>query len=308
MCFDEYMHSMLSVLIPVYNFNIVSLVKEINRQAMDAGIPYEIMALDDGSDINCREQNRVISGWNGVRYEELPENIGRSRIRNKMASMASFPWLLFLDCDSQVVRNDYLAEYIQHAKGEGIVCGGRIYRNTRPETPEQYLRWKYGKKREEKPASVRNLKPWNSFMTNNFMASARVFERLIFDEGIERYGHEDTFFGIGLRRMNIPVLHIDNPLLHIGLESNAAFLAKTQEGIENLSLLMKMKKEYTGELMAMVKLLRHFSFLERTRTLRLFSCLFSGCKKMLVSNILSRHPSLLIFDLYKLGFFVGKNH
>jgi glycosyltransferase involved in cell wall biosynthesis len=295
---------MLSILIPVYNFNIVPLVKEIRKQAIDKGIQYEIMVFDDGYSDPFREQNRMIREWDNIRYEELPENIGRSKIRNKMAALAAFPWLLFLDCDSQVVSNDYISQYLPYCSGQGVVCGGRTYQQGKPEISDQVLRWKYGKKRETKPASVRNLKPWNSFMTNNFMIQAQVLRIVRFDESIAGYGHEDTFFGIELKRKNIPVLHIDNPLLHIGLESNTLFLDKTLEGVKNLNLLMHKRKEYEGELILTVRLLRHFSFLRKNHVLRFYASLFAGIKKILMSNIMSRHPGLLLFDLYKLGIFV----
>jgi len=303
-----YFNAMLSILIPVYNFNVVPLVGEIRQQALNAGIPYEIIVVDDRSDAPFTEQNRAIREWNDIRYEELPVNIGRSKIRNKMAGMAAYPWLVFLDCDSQIVQGDYISAYLKNCTGQGVVCGGRTYKNVRPENPGQYLRWKYGRKREQKAASARNLKPWNSFMTNNFMVSARVFQQVNFDESIEKYGHEDTFFGIELKRKKIPVLHIDNPLLHIGLESNAVFLAKTMDGIENLSLLMQQKKEYRDELVATVKLLRHFAFLKKTGTRMCYAFLFKGFKKMLMSNLMGHHPCLLFFDLCKLGFFVEKNY
>jgi len=299
---------MLSILIPVYNFNVVHLVGEIRQQALNTGIPYEIIVVDDGSDIQWKEQTRVIREWNDIRYEELPVNIGRSKIRNKMAGMAAYPWLIFLDCDSQIIQGDYISAYLRHCTGQGVVCGGRTYRNVKPENPDQYLRWKYGRKREQKPASVRNIKPWNSFMTNNFLIAARVFQQVKFDESIERYGHEDTFFGIELKRKKIPVLHIDNPLLHTGLESNAVFIAKTMDGMENLNLLMQQKKEYRDELVSTVKLLGHFALLEKTGILKCYAFLFTGFKKMLMSNIMSQNPCLLFFDLYKLGYFVEKNY
>jgi GT2 family glycosyltransferase len=297
---------MLSILIPVYNFNVVPLVGEIRQQSLNTGIPYEIIVVDDRSDAPFAEQNRVIREWHDIRYEELPVNIGRSKIRNKMAGMAAFPWLLFLDCDSQIVQRDYISAYLKNCTGQGVVCGGRTYRNTRPENPDQYLRWKYGRKREQKPAVVRNLRPWNSFMTNNFLISADIFEQVSFDENIKKYGHEDTFFGIELRRKGIPVLHIDNPLIHIGLESNKVFLDKTLEGVENLSLLMRQEKEYLDELTSTIRLLGHFSFLKRTRTVKLYGTLFTGFKKLLLSNLMSHHPSLFFFDLYKLGFLAEK--
>ncbi|MBN2273055.1 MAG: glycosyltransferase [Bacteroidales bacterium] len=297
---------MLSILIPVYNFNVVPLVREVYNQVTESDIMFEIIILDDCSDVHFKEQNRTIKDWKHVKYEELSVNIGRSKIRNKMAGMAAYPWLLFLDCDTQIVRNDYIAAYLEYCDGEIVVCGGRTYRDTKPENHDHYLRWKYGINREQKPAAVRNLRPWHSFMTNNFLMAASVFKQVSFDESIVKYGHEDTFFGIELRRKKIPVLHIDNPLVHIGLESGVEFLAKTKEGVENLYQLLQHKAGYKEELISGIKLLAHFSILKRTRTLQVYWLFFRIMKKVILSNVLGRRPCLLLFDLCKLGFLIEK--
>ncbi|RME04221.1 MAG: glycosyltransferase family 2 protein, partial [Bacteroidetes bacterium] len=41
---------MLSILIPIYNFNVVELVMELHRQATELDEPVEILAFDDGSE------------------------------------------------------------------------------------------------------------------------------------------------------------------------------------------------------------------------------------------------------------------
>jgi GT2 family glycosyltransferase len=292
---------MLSILIPVYNFNIVELAREIHRQAVCSGIAFEILFADDGSCLSCKEENRFVDEWKDVRYEELATNIGRARIRNKLAGMARFPWLLFLDCDSLIVRPDYIVSYLARCEKEAVICGGRTYADRKPEDPERYLRWHYGRTREQKSAVDRNRRPWNSFMTNNFAIARSVFDRVTFDESITQYGHEDTFFGFELQRKGIPVIHIDNPLVHTGLETNAEFLKKTQEGITNLTMLMHQKTAYRKEMVSGIKLLMHFSWLKCFHLLALFQWLYAGLKKRIRVNLMSRHPSLLLFDIYKLG-------
>jgi len=293
---------MLSILIPVYNFNIVKLAGEIHNQAVGSGVAFEILILDDGSGLSNKEENRIAGSWKDVRYEELETNIGRARIRNKMAGMARFPWLLFLDCDSRIERPDYIVTYLALCKAVAVICGGRTYSDRKPEDPAQYLRWYYGRKREQKSAADRNRRPWNSFMTNNFAIARSVFDRVTFDESIDKYGHEDTFFGFELQRRNIPVIHIDNPLDHIGLESNTEFLEKTREGVSNLIMLAHHKTAYKNEMVSGIKLLRHFTWLQRSRLLALFQLFFARFKKRILPNLMSRHPNLLLFDIYKLGF------
>lgn len=297
---------MLSILIPVYNFNIVELVREIHLQAAGSGKSFEILIVDDGSSLSCKEENRIVGDWKHVRYEELATNIGRARIRNKMAGMAVFPWLLFLDCDAQVARPDYIVSYLKRCENEVVICGGRIYAERKPANPAYYLRWYYGRMREQKSAPDRNCRPWNSFMTNNFVIARSVFDRITFDESIYQYGHEDTVFGIELQHKGIPVIHIDNPLVHIGLETSGEFMKKTQEGVSNLAMLMHQNTACRKDMLSGIKLLRHYSWLTRFHLLPLFLLFFAGYEKQIRNNLMGRHPRLFLFDLYKLGLLAEK--
>ena len=56
---------MLSILIPVYNFNIVELAREIHHQAVSSGVAFEILIVDDGSVLSCKEENRKVSQLEG---------------------------------------------------------------------------------------------------------------------------------------------------------------------------------------------------------------------------------------------------
>jgi hypothetical protein len=52
----------LSILIPVYNYNCVALVKALQQQAENCNIDYEILVGDDGSDNAVTlSQNREIN-------------------------------------------------------------------------------------------------------------------------------------------------------------------------------------------------------------------------------------------------------
>ncbi len=208
---------MISILIPVYNCNIVSLVNELHNQASVASVPVEIIVVDDCSSELLRDQNKDVNKLPGVKFIELEKNIGRASIRNKLAGMASFPTLLFMDCDSEVPDPDYIKNYLPYCGKEVVVCGGRIYRPVPPDEPEMMLRWLYGIKREQLPANVRSKDPYHSFMTNNFLISRSILSQIRFDESLVQYGHEDTLFGFELKKKGIPVIHIQNPLIHTGL-------------------------------------------------------------------------------------------
>ncbi len=293
---------MLSILIPVYNFNIVLLVNALHRQVLNAEIPFEIIVLDDCSSELLRDQNKGVGKLKYVRFTELDKNIGRARIRNRLADMAKYSSLLFMDCDSEVPDDQYINRYIPYVGHEVVVCGGRAYKPEQPEEPEYFLRWLYGLSHEQVPAHKRTKHPYRSFMTNNFMISKSILTQVHFDESIVKYGHEDTLFGLELKKRNIPIIHIQNPLIHIGLETTTEYLIKTGESIENLVKLVKsgkIDKKYYDD----IRILRYFAFLKKYGLSKIFIRIFSSLYNPLYHNMSGSNPSLFLFGLYKLTLF-----
>ena len=74
----------VSVLIPVYNYGIFSLVQELRAQCARAELTYEIICLDDASEETFRIKNRAVARLEHVDYEELPGNISRAAMRNAL--------------------------------------------------------------------------------------------------------------------------------------------------------------------------------------------------------------------------------
>ena len=98
---------MLSILIPVYNFNISNLVHALVDQIKDNSIEAEIIIVDDASDSQI-ESNHELQQLPFVTFEQLTQNIGRSKIRNYLASKARYNYLLFIDCDASIYSSHYL--------------------------------------------------------------------------------------------------------------------------------------------------------------------------------------------------------
>lgn len=290
---------MLSVLIPVYNFDVRELVHELNRQCSESGKPYEIILFDDYSELKYRTKNRDLSSLEFVSITELESNVGRSVIRNRLANQAKFEHLLFLDCDSKIEHPDFIARYLQKINGRSIFFGGRSYEKNAPESPKKFLRWLYGVEREVVPATERMKNPFRSFMTNNFLIPKHFFQKVRFNESLSGYGHEDTLFGYDLKQHQLRIEHIDNPLCHIGLEDAEEFLEKTEQGVKNLAFLFKMKF-----LPEDVRLIASYQTLRTFYLLGAYSFIFKKLKKRLYTNLTGPSPKLSNLDLLKLGLFV----
>lgn len=287
---------MLSVLIPVYDFDVREFARTLHAQCEEASIDFEIILLDDHSSSRYTIVNRELASLEKVKYQELPSNIGRAAIRNQLALLASYEYLLFADCDSEVPSKHYIRNYIKYLRPDHVLYGGRSYKPEPPSDRKLYLRWLYGIQREVTPALIRQKRRYRSFMTNNFIIPAEVFKKIRFNETLTGYGHEDTLFGLELKKRNIDIDHLDNPLCHIGLETAEEFLAKTEEGVKNLAYLMKLKLINED-----VKLAETYNTLKKLHLTGLFLKIFDRVERKFIRNLRSNNPSLRNFDLYKLG-------
>lgn len=285
---------MLSILIPAYNYDLTALVKDLHEQGEAGDVPFEIICLDDDSGPNFKAKNSVINGYESATYEELSRNVGRSKIRNLLAEKAKYEYLLFMDCDSKVVHQDYLKAYVDRLEPNTLLYGGRCYQKEAPAEANLMLHWKYGSEREAKSAAQRQLKPYHSFMTNNFLIPKKVFDAIKFDESLLQYGHEDTLFGLELLQRSIPIHHFDNPLEHTGLEKSVVFLNKTKQALENLDALYSKNKGIE------TRLLSYFNKMQGLGLHHLLGLFHLTGGKYIRNNLNSSNPSLFLFDLYKL--------
>jgi len=258
----------------------------------------EIRVYDDKSHEDYREDNRSIFNNSNVIYKELPQNIGRSAIRNKLAAESSGNSILFLDGDVKVIKSNFLKNYYGYHADNKVVVGGIKYADELPNILYK-LSWKYGKLRETVSAKERQLYPYRSFMTGNVLIPRDLMIENPFDEQIDGYGHEDTKFGYQLQKRKFPILHIDNPVQHDGLENSQEFLTKTKTGIENLIALWK-RMDYCIDFEAAVKLLKTAKKFNKPiiRSFMIFS--FSLLRKTVEKNLQSNFPNLILFDYYKL--------
>lgn len=289
---------MISILIPIYNYSCRQLVDSLAKQCQELSIVYEIVCIDDAStDLVIRRENESISSIQGVKYTELTQNKGRQKIRALLASQANYSWLLFLDCDQSIERN-FVARYftVLSSCSSGLIYGGRKY--SRNVSPEFYFRWLYGTKREQKDARYRAKHPYKTFMTNNFCISKDLFLSIPQDHLLQGYGYEDSFISYILKAQGIPIIHIDNPATHIGLEKRDKFLENTKNAMKNVSYLSRMYEIPKN----------HIQILDVLQTLHFFRIdglillILKRCMPLLNRNINGSHPNLFLFDLWKLHY------
>ncbi|GAA4885952.1 glycosyltransferase [Flaviramulus aquimarinus] len=289
---------MLTALIPTYNYDIYPLVVELESQLRKANIVFEILCIDDGSLSDLNKENQKINALKNSLFIENKTNIGRSAIRNLLAKKAKHEWLLFLDADTQISNKKFIENYIDEIKPSNqIVYGGICYQKNKPKK-NQMLRWVYGNKREALNVTQRNKDKYLRFLTLNFLIKKSVFDQVKFNESIPNSRHEDTLFAYDLKRSEINILHINNPVYHMGIETSKLFIKKSLESVDSIVHLTNnnlIPKKH-------IKIMKVYDFLKKTFLNSFLIYIYVKHNSFFEKNLLSSRPSLLVFDLYRLSY------
>ena len=305
-------HIDLSILLPSYNNVCVSLVQVLQRQAdalrgkLDKPFSYEIIVADDCStDAACIDANRVIGDMLHCRYLRMEQNVGRAQIRNVLISESRGDYVLLIDSDLFLCDDNYLYKYATSTADVvygGTRIGGKgfvmVDDEANTENLKGNLRYIYEKKAEPSHrAAFRQLRPNQEISVCNLYARRDIMEAHPFDSRFKAYGYEDVLFGKRLAESGIEVTHIDNPVLINEFESNSVFVKKTEEAIITLC-------RFEQDLEGYSNLKTKVTTLGRYIPLSLFRLWHRIMKNKEKRNLTGSKPSLLLFKLYKLGFFL----
>ena len=305
-------HIDLSILLPSYNNVCVSLVQVLQRQAdalrgkLDKPFRYEIIVADDCStDAACIDANRVIGDMLHCRYLRMEQNVGRAQIRNVLISESRGDYVLLIDSDLFLCDDNYLYKYATSTAD--VVYGGTriggegfamVDNEANTENLKGNLRYIYEKKAEPSHrATFRQLRPNQEISVCNLYARRDIMEAHPFDSRFKAYGYEDVLFGKRLAESGIEVTHIDNPVLINEFEPNSVFVKKTEEAILTLC-------RFEQDLEGYSNLKTKVTTLGRYIPLSLFRLWHRIMKNKEKRNLTGSKPSLLLFKLYKLGFFL----
>ncbi|MDB5255722.1 MAG: glycosyltransferase family 2 protein [Chitinophagaceae bacterium] len=285
----------LSVCIPVKDFNVHPLVDALLNEIHEKNLNVEILIVEDGSNESSKQLNASLLNKADVSLFSFEKNKGRSAARNFMAQKAKGEYLLFIDADSLPVSPSFLSIYLDQLLPHVIVSGGRHYSELY-RTKDRLLHWKYGIHRE----IISSLKSNRvGFQSNNFLISKVAFDTVQFDESLVLYGHEDTLFGSMAKAKGIKVQGIDNPVIHTSLETNEVFLSKSEEGIKSLLQIIDQQSSYPIGIEKEFRLWSTYTRMQSSGMTWVLS-LLSFCIKPIRFLLLHFSGPLVLFDFYKL--------
>ena len=289
---------MLSILITIYNYNLLPLVEDIHQQCLDLGITFEILTQDDASNSIHNLENEKINLLSHCSYVSLEKNVGYRENKNILVSQSKYENLLILDGDCILPFPNFIKNYVEQISDYEVVYGGRIHAEKAP-SKQQLLRWKYGKFMEDQTVDQRNENVYRATLFNNTLIKKTVFNRIKFDSSFKKYGHDDTLFSFELQKMKAKIKHIHNPVQHNDIDTNAVYVEKTKNSLDNLYQLYK-KQLITKEYSKMVNLVSKLHIFKMTY---LLAVLYSVFGKFIESQLKGNHPSLVVFNAFRLTYF-----
>lgn len=295
----------LSILIPCYNYDCSELVSALYKQAttLRAREPlfdFELILADDAStNKQTIAANVAACTPPECRISQREKNVGRAKNRNAAFAESKGEWLLIIDCDAQVVTDDFIERYWNDRHKADVVCGMLLTPATAPRGHE--LRHRYelqAERRGLRSVENRTRHPFAHFTVFNALLHQPVIGASLFDERCDEYGFEDTLLGFRLQAAGASILHTDNALLHKGINSNKSFLENTEASLRLLHRLNEPLLRKTRVVKATEKARKWY-------LLPFIRLMFQMTHTLLKKNLLGHSPSLFLFNLYKLGYYAN---
>ncbi len=225
----------LSVLIPYFKDDPVPALTALLKQS-EARKDIEILIYDDGSDdaaLNQQVCAAVKEAKSPVHLYMAHENRGRSFARNYLKSKARADWVLFLDADMRPENPDFITAYldsIQNSNADVIFGGFTVPAST--DDPERELHRAFSMVSDCLTLEERMAKGPQYVCSSNLCVKKDVINAEPFDPEFNGWGWEDSEWAARIAR-SYTLVHIDNPALHLGLETTDTLLRRFQSSGAN---------------------------------------------------------------------------
>lgn len=230
----------LSILSPVYRFDPSALVTALAKACQAApDLAVELVLVDDGSGdpaLLAKLEAAVMAFPAPASLVAFTANQGRSAARNRLTVEARAPWLLFLDCDMLPDSTDFLARWHQLIADTAppIAYGGFTTVQV-PDEPRLALARALAERVDCLPAAERTARGGVAVATSNLLVRADILRAVPFDAGFQGWGWEDVDWALRAHAAGHPVLHVDIPATHLGLDEPGTVLRKFAQAGPNFA-------------------------------------------------------------------------
>lgn len=228
----------ISVLIPFLRDDPQELLRQLNSEAPALSGAVELILLDDGTadaDLTTRLQATIDAVHLPIRLITLATNEGRAKGRNRLTTAARGEAYLFLDSDMRPDTAVFLQSWLRLVTDSApAVAFGGFSLDQAPTDARFAVHRALSGASECLPASQRTLTPEKYVYTSNLLVRRDVFTAEAFDPGFSGWGWEDVEWAMRVSR-RFPVVHIDNPATHMGLDTVEDLARKFDQGAGNFA-------------------------------------------------------------------------
>ena len=215
----------LSVLIPFYKDNASTLLQDLDVQITNN--PIEVLFYDDGTGdpvLTVQMRGGIQTAKGAVKLITNAANQGRSAARNGLFEAARADWVLFLDADMRPSGDNFLENYLRLVETDStdIIFGG-FEVETHQADPDRDLHRALSEISDCLTLDERQAGGPQYVASSNLCVRRQVLEIEPFDSGFTGWGWEDSEWAARVSKL-FTLVHVDNPAIHLGLETTATLL------------------------------------------------------------------------------------
>ncbi len=238
----------LSVLIPFYKDDPRTLLKELSDISPQS---VEILIYDDGTGDTALTQSlskQIQATNNSIKLLSAQKNKGRSFGRNALFNAAKADWVLFLDADMRPMSTNFLNKYLEiitQNKADIIFGGFKVLSERGPSETEIHRVMSLTSDCED--AAARQALGPKNVASSNLCIRKKVLIKAPFDDRFTGWGWEDSEWAARASK-TFKLVHIDNPALHLGLETTDTLLRRFKTSGHNYARFTKKHPEIAKSL------------------------------------------------------------
>ena len=228
----------LSVLTPFHRSDPSALLARLAKAP--AGV--EFILIDDGSASATLLADIIAAAERlgaPARVIVWAKNRGRAAARNRLIAEARGDYVLFLDADMIPDSPRFLSIWIGvlTTQRPRVAFGGLSVAHAKADE-DTALHHNLFARSDCAAAHIRAQKPAQSTASSNLAVRRDFLAAHPFDQRFTGWGFEDTDWALSAER-RAPILHVDNPATHAGLDDIPTLMRKSAEAGRNFARLAK---------------------------------------------------------------------
>lgn len=217
----------LSILVPFFKDDASSLLQDLDAQIGAQAV--EVLFYDDGTNdaqLSDKMNDALAAASGSLTLITNQMNLGRSAARNALYEASRGEWVLFLDADMRPARDNFLEDYLAliNSCGAEILFGGFEVESSQADA-DRDLHRALSEVSDCLTLDERQAAGPQYVASSNLCVRRDVLAKEPFDPEFSGWGWEDSEWAARVSKQ-FTLLHVDNPAIHLGLETTDTLLSR----------------------------------------------------------------------------------